>query len=670
MKVKATLTAVVLMVATFSSLGADWPQWQGTNRDGKSADTGLLKQWPENGPPLVWRNDKLGGGYSAPSIASGRVFVMSNRGDEEVVLALSEKDGSEIWVAPLGPAFQQQASQGREGPACTPTVDGERLYVEGLAGNVACLQASDGKIVWQRSLTEDFGGRRPMWSFRESPLVDGDKVILTPGGTDAILVALNKLTGETIWKSKMPDSPAAAAAPGGAGGDRAGASGRGGDRGSAGGAGGGSAASGPGGASAAGVTGTGEPGLFVGEHFSMTAFSCKIPNGKYLAKLYFAETYEGITAPGQRVFSFNVQGKEFKDFDIWVKAGGFYRAYIETVPVEVTNGEFRIVFTPKVENPAIKAIEILPQAEGAASGATTIRIKAGQSAPFTDSSGNVWQPDQGFEGGMTNPMTGGSGGAFGGGASGSFGGGQGAAGGAGGDRAGASGGRGGGGGFGGFGGGGGAAYASPIAIDFEGQRQYVQLTARALIGIAASDGKFLWRYDKPANRMAINCSTPLSHDGMVFASSAYGAGGGLVKLSKDADGAVKAEEVYATTDMQNHHGGMILLDGYLYGATGGNEGGAMACLEFKTGKIMWDQRQSAGRRAKGSLALADGLLYYRMEDGAILLIEPNPEKYIERSRFEQPDRTNLPAWPHPVIANGKLYVRDQDVLFCYDIKAK
>ncbi len=290
---------------------------------------------------------------------------MSNRGDKEVVWALSEKDGSEIWVTPLGPAFRQQPSQGREGPSCTPTVDGERLYVEGLGGNVACLQVKDGKIVWQRSLTEDFGGRRPMWSYRESPLVDGDKVIVTPGGADAMLVALNKLTGETIWKAKMPDSPAGASgAPGGSGGGRGGVGGPG----SAGGPGGGRGGSGgAGGGSATGVTGTKDPGLFSSEHFSMTAFSCKIPNGKYLAKLYFAETYQGITGPGQRVFSFNVQGQEFKDFDIWVKAGGPNRAYIETVPVEVTNGEFRIVFTPKVENPAIKAIEIIPQAEGAAS---------------------------------------------------------------------------------------------------------------------------------------------------------------------------------------------------------------------------------------------------------------------------------------------------------------
>ena len=223
MKVRVTLAATVLLIVAGSSLAADWPQWQGPNRDGKSADTGLLKQWPENGPPLAWKIDKLGGGDGGPAIAAGRIFVMSNRGDKEVVWALSEKDGSEIWVTPLGPAFQQQPSQGREGPSCTPTVDGERLYVEGLGGNVACLQVKDGKIVWQRSLTEDFGGRRPMWSYRESPLVDGDKVIVTPGGADAIMVALNKLTGETVWKAKMPDSPAGdSGAPGGFGGGRGG----------------------------------------------------------------------------------------------------------------------------------------------------------------------------------------------------------------------------------------------------------------------------------------------------------------------------------------------------------------------------------------------------------------------------------------------------------------
>jgi len=233
----------------------------------------------------------------------------------------------------------------------------------------------------------------------------------------------------------------------------------------------------------------------------------------------------------------------------------------------------------------------------------------------------------------------------------------------------AMGGGGGGGGRGGFGsGGGGAAYASIIAIDFDGQRQYVQLTARGLVGVAASDGKFLWRYDRPANGMGINCSTPLYHDGLVFAASAYGAGGGAVKLAKDANGGIKAEEVYFTRKMQNHHGGMIVLDGYLYGANGGNEGGSLVCLDFQTGNVLWDGRDSGA--PKGSLALADGRLYYRAENGTILLIEPDAKQYVERGRFDQPDRSKQPAWTHPVIANGKLYLRDQDVLLCYDVKAK
>jgi outer membrane protein assembly factor BamB len=115
----------------------------------------------------------------------------------------------------------------------------------------------------------------------------------------------------------------------------------------------------------------------------------------------------------------------------------------------------------------------------------------------------------------------------------------------------------------------------------------------------------------------------------------------------------------------------LVLDGCLYGANGGNEGGFLVCLDFQTGKVLWDERDRGRRGApKGSVALADGRLYYRTENGTMLLIEPNPKRYIERGRFPQPDRSELPAWAHPVIANGKLYLRDQDQLFCYDVKAK
>jgi hypothetical protein len=108
------------------------------------------------------------------------------------------------------------------------------------------------------------------------------------------------------------------------------------------------------------IANTKDPALYQSEHYGMDGFSCKLPNGKYTAKLHFAETFEGITGPGERVFSFNVQGHEFKDFDVWAKAGGPNRAYVETVPVEVTNGVFNITFTSNVENPQINAIEIAP----------------------------------------------------------------------------------------------------------------------------------------------------------------------------------------------------------------------------------------------------------------------------------------------------------------------
>jgi len=217
----------------------------------------------------------------------------------------------------------------------------------------------------------------------------------------------------------------------------------------------------------------------------------------------------------------------------------------------------------------------------------------------------------------------------------------------------------------------GASYSSAIAFDFEGHRQYVQFTSKALVGVAASDGKLLWRYDRPANKSTINCSTPLYQDGQVFAASAYGAGGGLVKLSKDGNGGIKADEVWFSKNMENHHGGMLIIDGSLYGSNGGNGGGYLVCLDFKTGDVLWNERDSDKRRvSKGSVAFAHGRIYYRTEAGTMLLIEPNRKEYLERGRFEQPDRTKQPAWTHPVLANGKLYVRDQDVLFCYDVKAK
>jgi outer membrane protein assembly factor BamB len=411
----APFAVFVLLISGFSPASAprpsnfDWPQWQGQDRTAVSRETGLLQDWPKEGPKLLWKSDNLGGGFSTPSVAAGRVFGMGFRDKDEVVWALDEKTGAEVWSVKIADANRKVGYS--EGPRCTPTVDGERLYVLGLGADLVCLKTADGAEVWRKNLRKDFEGKVGGWGYSESPLLDGDKILCTPGGKTATLAALNKMNGETIWKGAVPK---------------------------------------------------GDP----------------------------------------------------------------------------------------------------------------------------------------------------------------------------------------------------AHYSSIIAVDFEGKRQYIQFLGGGVVGLSG-DGVYLWRYDHPHNGTA-NCSTPLYRDGQVFAASSYGTGGGLAKLRRDGD-KVHAEEVYFTKKMKNHHGGMVLLGDYLYGS----DEGSLTCLEFKTGEVQWAERKAG----KGSIAYADGRLYYRNEGGPMILVEANPKKYIEHGRFTPP-RTGKPAWPHPIVANGKLLIRDQQYLYCYEVKQK
>lgn len=410
------LAALCFWLTTFAAAPAprsqnfDWPQWQGQDRTAISRETGLLKEWPKEGPPLAWKLDTLGGGYSTPSIAAGRIFGMSYRGDDEIVWALDEKTGKEIWTTKIAKANRNVGYN--EGSRCTPTVDGDVLYALGVSGDLVCLKTASGDEVWHKNLPKDFDGKVGGWKYSESPLIDGDKLLCTPGGKKATLLALNKKTAETIWMAAVP------------GGDE-------------------------------------------------------------------------------------------------------------------------------------------------------------------------------------------------------------------------------------------AAYSSIVAADVDGQREYIQFLGGGVVGVTADEGKFLWRYSKPS--AGINCSTPVYHDQRVYAAAAYSKGGGLVKLIRDGD-KVKAEEEYFHKNMENHHGGLVLLDGYLYGEGSGK----LVCMEFKTGKEMW----RADKPGKGSIAYADGQLYYRNEGGPIFLVEANPKAAVIHGRFEQPKRSRNSAWPHPVIANGKLYIRDQQYLYCYDVKEK
>ncbi|MFL5340950.1 MAG: PQQ-binding-like beta-propeller repeat protein [Gemmataceae bacterium] len=389
----------------------DWPQWQGPDRTNLNTETGLLKDWPKDGPPLVWTVHGMGVGFSTPSIAAGRIFLMGNRDSDECVIALRESDGGLLWSQRIAKAG---SAGGYDGPRSTPTVVGDLLYTLGIDGDLVCLKVENGHEVWHMSLKKDFKGQVGGWGYAESPLVDGDKVVVAVGGHDATIVALNRADGQPVWKAQVP------------------------------------------------------------------------------------------------------------------------------------------------------------------------------------------QQDH-------------------------------------------------------------AAYASAIVAEVGGKRQYVYFLSGGVVGVAADDGAFLWRYDRPHNGTA-NCSTPLFHDGGVFAASGYGTGGGLAKIKGEGT-SFSAEQVYFSKEMQNHHGGVLRVGEFVYGS---NEG-RLTCLDWHTGELKWDDRKPG----KGSIAYADGRLYYRNEgSGDVFLVEATPEKYVEHGRLKQPERSGQHAWPHPVIANGKLYLRDQGVLLCYDIKEK
>jgi outer membrane protein assembly factor BamB len=206
-----------LALALAGSLGLradDWPQWRGPDRTGVSKETGLLKEWPKDGPPLRWKRTDIGTGYSSPAVAGGRVYIQTTAGDREFALALDEATGKELWKAPIGGVGENYGVTAYTGTRATPTVDGDRLYCLSSAGQLVCL-GTDGKARWQKDFVKDFDGKvgRPQkkmgWAYSESVLVDGDRVVCTPGGSKATLAALNKMTGDVIWTCPVPGGDAA-----------------------------------------------------------------------------------------------------------------------------------------------------------------------------------------------------------------------------------------------------------------------------------------------------------------------------------------------------------------------------------------------------------------------------------------------------------------------------
>jgi len=211
-----------------------------------------------------------------------------------------------------------------------------------------------------------------------------------------------------------------------------------------------------------------------------------------------------------------------------------------------------------------------------------------------------------------------------------------------------------------------AAYSSLVVMTVGGVRQYVQMTGESVAGVAADDGRLLWRFERNSRTAAI--PTPIVHENLVYVSSGYGTGCALLKITADPNGSFQCEQVYANKNMVNHHGGVVRVDEYLYGYS---DRTGWVCQKFQTGSIVWQEKKRLG---KGSLTYADRHLYcYSEDEGTAVLVEATPDGWKETGRFTVPRESTRRSssgkfWTHPVVANGRLYLRDQDLLFCFDVK--
>lgn len=422
--------SLALALSAFASLPhaqsdgtGHWPQWRGPNRDGISADTGLLQAWPEGGPRKLFTATGMGGGFSSVAVTGGRIYTMGDRRDGQYALAFAESDGKALWATRVGTPHEDEYN----GPRGTPTVDGDWVFVLTSEGTLVALEAATGRHRWSKSLTGDYGAPTPTWLFAESPLVDGPNVLISPGTRRAAMVALDKTTGREVWRTTQP------------------------------------------------------------------AFG----------------------------------------------------------------------------------------------------------------TGGVEGPD----------------------------------------------------------------YSSTVISQGGGVKQYVRLAGRGVIGVRASDGMFLWGYNRVANGTA-NIATTLIKDNMVFASSGYGTGAAMLELSPAPEGRVTATERYflGGGTFQNHHGGMILLGNHVYGGHGTRQGFPM-CIELSSGKVMWGGNFRNAGGGSAAITAADGHLYFRYENGVMMLIEASPTAYREKGQFQIPG-VRKPSWSHPVVTGGRLYLREQDALHVYDVRGR
>lgn len=602
---------VITVTTTLVAIGAkpgDWPQWRGLNRDGHSSETGLLKEWPEDGPPVVWKIDNVGVGYATVSVADGRVMTQGDLDGIEHIIAVSEKDGALLWAVQPDPA--RQALQDRvDAQFKRFDKDGnDRLdQVEALNGlNQGVFQADsaeDGdktEIAAKRTteffeaFDKDTDGNLTAMEIHRAMLREFWRIDRPDDDADADALAAKRTKDAIKQADKNEDSKV----------DRR--------------------------ESRNGILGS----LF-------NSIDQRDPNTNrgdgFLTEeeiqSFFATRQKGLDglvtkADLQQYFEKRFPNKDgiLSKQDVTRFYGGFRNGSgdgprgtptIEGDRVYAVGGYGDLTCLEAATGKTIWHVHLANDLQGRRGGWGYCE------SPLIDGENLIVTPGGG-KGTLAalNKMTGevvwrssdvkdG------------------------------------------------AHYSSAIAVDIEGTHQIIQFTRSRIVGVDAITGNLLWDYARSANGTA-NCSTPVHADGYVFSASAYGTGGGMVKVTRDGDN-FTAEEVYFEKKMQNHHGGMVLVGDYLYGFGSGS----LMCLNFKTGEMAWQ----AGSVRKGSLCYADGDLYCLSERNQFALATANSEEYIEKGRFNLP-RSGRPTWAHPVVANGQLYVRDQNSLTCYDVRAE
>lgn len=582
----------------------DFPQWRGPNRDGISADKGLLKQWPTNGPEVAWQIENVGAGYSSVAIRGDLIVTMGDLDGVEHTIALNRKTGSRVWAAQpavvaevlTATVSEQFARLDRNGDGVVDEVEALSKYGWGFykydRGEPRQVTARAKKLF--ASLDADGDGQL---DFGDAGRLYGDDMKRMDAASK-----MDKKQSAELAKKRTSDLFAA--------------------------------------------VDTNEDGKIDRKESRKTYAESifkqadqRLPDSRRGDEILTDDEVEKYFGKRERGQDGLVSSEEFL---------GYYEKNVSKGDGQLTRDELSSFYggyrngqgdgprgTPTIDGDRVYA-------EGGNGDLSCLDLKTGESIWYTSLTKDLGgsRPGWGYSesplvvGDLVVVTPGGDGGTI-------------------------------------------TAlnkltgevvwrstditekahYSSPIVTTIAGKRQIVQFARESMFGVSLDDGKLLWQYDG-ANNGTANCCTPVVHADHVFAASAYGTGGGLAKITNDRD-KQKADEVYFEKKMAIHHGGIVRIGDYMYS----NGGGSLMCVNFLTGDIAWQDR-SVG---KGSLTVADGMLYVLGEKQKLALVEATPDEYRECGLIEL-ESYGRPSWAHPVVAGGMMYIRDQHTLTAYKVR--